>query len=45
MFKDLEIYGSGKVRGADEFLEMSGIKEMTKDVVYSNYVRELVDKI
>jgi hypothetical protein len=43
--KDLELYGSGKKRGIDEFLEVSGIKEMTKDVVYLKYVREFVDKI
>jgi [Skp1-protein]-hydroxyproline N-acetylglucosaminyltransferase len=45
VLKDLELYGSGKKRGIDEFLEVSGIKEMTKDVVYLKYVREFVDKI
>ena len=45
VFKDLQIYGSGKKRGIDEFLEVSGIKEMTKDVVYIKYVKEFIDKI
>jgi hypothetical protein len=45
VLKDIELYGSGKKKGVDEFLEVSGIKEMTKDVVYSNHVREFVDKI
>ena len=45
VLKDLQIYGSGKVRRIDEFLEVGGIKEMTKDVVYLKYVREFVDKI
>jgi hypothetical protein len=45
VFKDLQLYGSGKKKGVDEFLEVSGIKEMTKDIVYSKYVREFIDKI
>ena len=45
VLKDIDRYGVGKKKTVEEFLNVSGIKEMTTDINYLHYVRLFVDKI
>jgi hypothetical protein len=45
VFKDIEKYGVGKKKTVDDYLVISGIKELVKNENYSNYIKLLLDKI
>ena len=45
VLKDIERYGIGKKKTVDEFLNVSGIKELIKDINYLHYIRLFVNKI
>jgi len=45
VLKDIGLYGIGKKKTVNEFLNASGIKELIKDVSYLHYVRLFIDKI
>jgi len=45
VLKDIDRYGIGKKKIVDEFLNVSGIKELIKDINYLHYIRLFVNKI
>jgi len=45
VFKDIEKYGVGKKKTVEDYLVISGIKELVKNENYSNYIKLLLDKI